>query len=252
MSVDKRTSTIWEIEFLKCQTKNQLRNYISKYVNETENPYVDMAKAKLQTSTFAPSNDNLPKSNWVKDNMDIIPKILIFVFILVTGYFIEEGYSNWKTKRNAELHRAQMETLLRQQEERNRIFQAWNKEHEERVAKINKLNEEIVESKSNSISSSYTQSPYHIDYEPFIPYNINSNEIMTLYDTEVASRQTPQEFLNERMGAECKSCHGTKKCPACNGSHIASGLGNTYVCHLCNETGDCPACGGTGLASWNR
>lgn len=58
--------------------------------------------------------------------------------------------------------------------------------------------------------------------------------------------------LNNVVGENCLSCHGTGKCPTCKGSKIASSMGNTYTCNVCDDNGNCPTCHGMGKTSWNR
>lgn len=60
------------------------------------------------------------------------------------------------------------------------------------------------------------------------------------------------ETLNQTVGSACMTCHGTGKCPTCNGTKVASSMGNTYKCTVCDTNGNCPSCHGTGKASWNR
>lgn len=256
MGADKRTLAIWEMEYLKCQTKNSLKNYISKYENEPENPYVSQAVRKLKSSTLSQdktnserADDNHFSNNWFKDNIDLLPKILIIIVGLGLAYFVQEGISNWRTKRGIEANRAQMETLLRQSEARDAMIQTWNEQMQGRIDNIRNADNTL--STHNQDHSDAIQRQYD-NCVPFVPVDLNYNEIMTEYNSEVTSTKTPQEFLNERIGSICQSCNGTKKCPACNGTKIASSFGNTYVCKVCNETGICPACDGTGLSSWNR
>lgn len=256
MSVDKRTMAIWEMEFLKCQTSNSLKNYIIRYVNEPENPYVNMAKAKLNESNLNIQNIKLKRSanrnnNWLKDNGDILLKITLIVISIGGAYFIEEGYTDWKNKRNAEYNMAQMETILRQTEQTEKLIQAMNVQLQERLNNLKNNTSDIsVKNHQNNQSNTFASADY--GYAPFAIYGINNNEVINEYTEEVASRQTPQEFLNDHWGSDCKSCHGTKKCPICDGTKITSTFGNTYICEICNDNGDCPACGGSGLASWNR
>lgn len=257
MSVDNRTMALWEMEYLKCQTKNSLKNYIQKYANEPRNPYVNKAKKRLNESTFTIKNNKSHSgsnsNNWFKDNVDLLVKFAMIVVVIGGAYFIEEAYSNWRKKRNAEYHKAQMESILRQSVQSDQMIKVWNDQLQKQLNTSKNDNSDDVSSiNHNHNNHSTTNTISYYDYSPFNPYDLNYNEVINEYNYEVASRQTPQEFLNERWGSECKSCHGTKKCPACNGSKIASSFGNTYKCEVCNENGDCPACGGSGLASWNR
>lgn len=256
MNTDKRTMAIWEIEFLKCQTKKSLQNYISKYENEPENPYVSQARRKLYSSSFPQYKDGSDiensigiSKNWIKDNIDLLPKVLIIILGLGLAYILEEGVSNWRKKHNAEANRTKMEALLRQSETRDRMMRMMNEQLQEQIDKIRSA-ENPSSTQNRSRSDAYQGQNGNL--APFVPLVLDENEIMTEYNSEVASRESPQEFLNERIGSICQSCNGTKKCPACNGAKIASSFGNTYVCNVCNETGVCPACEGTGLASWNR
>lgn len=70
------------------------------------------------------------------------------------------------------------------------------------------------------------------------------------YHTDYEQRK--KDNLNRAVGEACLTCKGTGKCPACNGTKVAGGFGNTYKCTLCNDNGDCPTCHGTKLTSWNR
>lgn len=260
MSIDKRTMAIWEMEFLKCQTKNTLKAYISKYKDEPQNPFVDKARMKLQSSSYSniinktdsESKNTSANSNWFKENADILAKALMFIVVVGLGYIIEEGYSSLKAKRVAETHRSMMASMLRQQEEQNKMMQAWHEQWKESIDKINNRNNTVESSNSYSHNNTSEHQSLYYNPEPFTPFIMNYSEVMTEYNTEIASRQTPQEFLNSHYGSECTTCNGSKKCPACHGTKIASGLGNTYVCNICNDSGDCPTCDGTGLASWNR
>ena len=65
-------------------------------------------------------------------------------------------------------------------------------------------------------------------------------------------QQRKRDILNSTVGETCNHCKGTGKCPACNGTKVASGMGLTYECTVCNENGDCPVCHGTKVTSWNR
>lgn len=58
--------------------------------------------------------------------------------------------------------------------------------------------------------------------------------------------------LNRTAGEDCRSCGGSGKCHACNGTKVASSFGNTYKCTVCDANGNCPVCHGTGKTSWNR
>ena len=60
------------------------------------------------------------------------------------------------------------------------------------------------------------------------------------------------DVLNRAVGEQCMTCKGTGKCLACNGTKVAHGFGNSYVCTVCDESGVCPTCKGTKVASWNR
>lgn len=71
-------------------------------------------------------------------------------------------------------------------------------------------------------------------------------------NTSNSTGNRPAETLNQTVGSKCLTCHGTGKCHACNGTKVASGLGNTYKCTVCDTNGNCPSCHGTGVASWNR
>lgn len=79
-----------------------------------------------------------------------------------------------------------------------------------------------------------------------------ANNGIPLENQSTDYNERKRETLNRTYGENCKSCNGTGKCHACNGTKIASGLGNTYKCNICNENGDCPVCNGTGKTSWNR
>ena len=76
------------------------------------------------------------------------------------------------------------------------------------------------------------------------------------YDSGVSQKKSGEErrkeILNKTIGEHCKSCKGSGKCHACNGTKVAHGLGLTYACTICNQRGDCGACNGTGKTSWNR
>lgn len=61
-----------------------------------------------------------------------------------------------------------------------------------------------------------------------------------------------KNILNTTYGDDCQHCHGTGKCPACNGTKIAHGMGQTYACTTCDEHGNCPVCKGSGKTPWNR
>lgn len=71
----------------------------------------------------------------------------------------------------------------------------------------------------------------------------NSNENLDIRRTEI---------LNNVVGENCLTCHGTGKCPTCNGRKITSSMGNTYKCNVCDDNGNCPTCHGTGKTSWNN
>ncbi len=77
--------------------------------------------------------------------------------------------------------------------------------------------------------------------------NFNSD-----YWNEANRKERQRQILNTVAGEKCSLCKGSGKCHACNGTKIASGMGNSYACTLCNDKGDCPLCNGSGLASWNR
>lgn len=80
-------------------------------------------------------------------------------------------------------------------------------------------------------------------------YN-SSNDYQGTTTTDYQQRK--KDNLNRTVGETCTHCKGSKKCPACNGTKVAQGLGNTYKCNVCNSNGDCPVCDGTGKTSWNR
>lgn len=254
MGLDKRTMTIWELEFLKCQTSKALKDYIKKYADEPRNPFVEEAKAKLNEPIFTiKKNTSSNSNNWLKDNVDLLVKALFIVIGLGCAYFIGEGVSSWRNKRNAEYNRAQMEAILRQTEQRDKMIQAINVRFQQQLEKINNNHDSDISASENCLNNNtYTHQIADYNYTLFTPYDLDYTDVMNEYNNDVASRITPQEFLNERLGSECKSCHGTKKCPVCNGTKTTSSFGNTYKCRVCNDIGDCPTCGGTGLASWNR
>ncbi len=77
----------------------------------------------------------------------------------------------------------------------------------------------------------------------------NSNDD---YWSETNRKERQRRILNTVVGEKCSLCKGSRKCHACHGSKIASGMGIDRVCTSCNDKGDCPACNGTGLSSWNR
>ena len=70
--------------------------------------------------------------------------------------------------------------------------------------------------------------------------------------TQESWGERKRDILNTTIGENCRSCNGSGKCHACNGTKVAQGLGNTYACTICNQRGDCSACNGTGKTSWNR
>lgn len=80
----------------------------------------------------------------------------------------------------------------------------------------------------------------------YTPSNVQSSTPNQNWD------ERKRDILNSTYGEQCKACHGTGKCHACNGTKVAKSFGNTYRCTICNENGSCSACGGTGLTSWNR
>lgn len=259
MSLNSIRDARWEVEFLKCHTKKEYVKYIAKYENELSNPYIQKARARLEKLGYfecpkrkinkikiVKSYSSKADKNWREETRSLLGFVTPYALGILLAIILRTGYNHIRESRNAEANRALMESLLRRFEARDKMIQAWNEQMQERIDNIRNADNTL--STHNHYNSNVNQRQNDI----FVPIGIDYNEIMTEYNSEVASRQTPQEFLNERVGSMCKSCNGTKKCPACNGTKIASSFGNTYVCKVCNETGICPACEGTGLTSWNR
>lgn len=103
----------------------------------------------------------------------------------------------------------------------------------------------------------YTGSPGG-NITPSYNTSINSESTTSPGTTNSAGYWSPEERnkrkndnLNRGAGEMCLSCHGSGKCSACNGTRVASGLGQTYVCKVCSD-GLCRVCHGTGKNSWNR
>lgn len=110
-----------------------------------------------------------------------------------------------------------------------------------------------VTGKSSSGGSSWSDpyfygTPQYSTYDGGNSYSSGSSG----YSSGTISGLNPQQTLNQTMGENCLTCKGSGKCPTCNGTKIASGLGNTYKCNVCDVNGNCPSCHGSGKASWNR
>ena len=116
-----------------------------------------------------------------------------------------------------------------------------------------------VEQKNRNEYMQATNGGQLMSYDQWMNMKTQS-AVSTSYDTSTSSSGTTldeleesrRDVLNRTAGEVCQHCKGTGKCPACNGTKVASGFGNTYKCTVCNENGDCPVCHGTKVTSWNR
>ena len=61
------------------------------------------------------------------------------------------------------------------------------------------------------------------------------------------SGTTTNPVQPHQVTTTCTSCHGSGKCPTCNGKHWYYGIGGTKItCPNCTPNGACPSCGGSG------
>lgn len=78
-----RKQDIWEIEYLRCSTKNSYKKYINKYKNIPENPFVQEAINKVKSNESHPLSDNSTK---VKPLSIVIP--LVSVLFIGGSYLL--------------------------------------------------------------------------------------------------------------------------------------------------------------------
>lgn len=58
---------------------------------------------------------------------------------------------------------------------------------------------------------------------------------------------TPNPVQPHQVTKDCNLCHGSGKCPTCNGKHWYYGIGGSVVtCPNCTPNGACSSCGGSG------
>lgn len=136
---------LWELEFIKCQSKKALKNYINKYKCIPTNPYVKQAEEQLRK--LYSSNTNITKdelninhdiisifrSKGLYASIGILAGIVAVIFIVPS---IKQGILDNYHKQQHERFEAQLNARQRVIEENNARFDKWLSEYKEQCSKI--------------------------------------------------------------------------------------------------------------------
>ncbi len=87
---------------------------------------------------------------------------------------------------------------------------------------------------------------YVPDNSTYVPTYVPSSGSGSDYWSEENRQARKNEIYRTTVGENCPLCKGSGKCHACNGTKVASGLGQTYTCTVCGPDGLCPHCHGSG------
>lgn len=88
---------IWELEFIKCgNSSKKLRNYIIKYKNISENPFVSKAKKLMSENGSVTSHQNGIEIKVLKE-FDFISVLMLFgvIGLIALSCFISDNRRNW-------------------------------------------------------------------------------------------------------------------------------------------------------------
>jgi len=88
---------IWELEFIKCgNSSKKLRNYIIKYKNISENPFVSKAKELMSENDPVISRQNNTEIKALKE-FDFTSVLMLFGFIgfIALSCFISDNWRDW-------------------------------------------------------------------------------------------------------------------------------------------------------------
>lgn len=166
---DKRLA-LWELEFLKCHSKDDFRKYVDKYKNTPENPFLRQAEIKLsEPKKSAPSEkkgaaggSDSPKGAEVMSffrSADFLKLVGVGVAIVI-GIFlvtsIRDGLRDNMHESQQKEFLAKMDLEREYAEKYRNHLEDLMAEHERKIEEINQKYSDLKKRKSSSSGSTST------------------------------------------------------------------------------------------------